>query len=143
MQAISSATTAGNQAYIYCERLVSDTTTIYGTRFTGSGAHVLSLPANPPVSGNQYQNSYLFPITIYLPAHASTPGTPGTVRVEVSYYAGGLGSSSYTGRNSTELVDGDTASSSPRMIVIAIPSGWYFKVMASGVTLATATLIPA
>jgi hypothetical protein len=136
-------TTPGLQAYIYCERLVSDTTTIYGTKFTGSGNHALSLPANPPVSGNQYQNSYLFPITIYLPAYASSPGTPGTVQVEVSYLSRGLGSSLYTGRNSTELVDGDAASGSPRMIVITVPSGWYFRVTGSGVTLATATLIPA
>jgi hypothetical protein len=133
--------TAGNQAYVYCERLVSDTNTIYGTRFTGSGNDVLSLSANPPVSGVQYQNSYLFPITIYQPAYARTLGTPGTVRVEVSYVSSGLGSSIYTGRDSTELVDGDTATGSPRVIVIAVPSGWYFRVTASGVTLATATLI--
>src|SRR5437660_3374621 len=136
-------TTPGNQAYIYCERLLSDTKTIYGTRFTGSGSNVLSLSANPPVPGTQYQNSYVFPIAIYLPAYASTPGTPGTVRVEVSYVAGGLGSSSYTGRNSTELVEGETALGSPRLIVITVPSGWYFKVITSGVALAFATLIPA
>jgi hypothetical protein len=137
------STTPGNQAYVYCERLLSDTKTIYATRFTGSGNHVLSLSANPPIPGTQYQNSYVFPITIYLPAYASAPGTPGTVQVEVSYYAAGLGSSSYTGRNSTELVEGETASGSPRLIVIAVPSGWYFKVITSGVALATASLIPA
>ena len=136
-------TTAGNQAYIYCERLLSDATTIYGTRFTGSGSNVLRLSANPPVPGTQYQNRYVFPITIYLPAYASTPGTPGTVQVEVSYVSGGLGSSSYTGRNSAELVEGETASGSPRLIVITVPSGWYYKVITSGVALAAATLIPA
>jgi hypothetical protein len=136
-------TTPGNQAYIYCERLVSDTKTIYGTRFTGSGNYVLSLSANPPAAGTQYQNSYLFPITIYLAAYATSPGTPGTVQVEVCYYAGGLGNSAYTGRNSTELVEGDTSSSSPRLIVITIPSGWYFKVRTSGVSLGTATVMPA
>ncbi|TMF13614.1 MAG: hypothetical protein E6I33_11040 [Chloroflexi bacterium] len=54
-----------------------------------------------------------------------------------------LGSSSYTGRNSAELVEGATASGSPRLIVISVPSGWYYKVITSGVALAAATLIPA
>jgi hypothetical protein len=102
----------------------------------------LSLQANPPVSGTVYQNRNPAKIKILLPVYASTSGTAGSVSVAMG------NNSSNTNPPTiptlyTKYINGGTSSSSPEIVELTVPAGWYYSFTGSGVTFGTATVLPA
>jgi hypothetical protein len=85
-------------------------------------------------SGTVYQNTYGVPITIYLPAYATTPGTAGTVTAA-------FGSTNTPSTLYTQQIAGSTTSSQPGMCVLRVPPNWYYKFTASGVTFGTPSIV--
>ncbi|MEM3860589.1 MAG: hypothetical protein QW478_14550 [Candidatus Micrarchaeaceae archaeon] len=106
---------------------------------TTTGTHVrlqpaITLPANPPVSGTVYQNNTGYNIKIMLPVYATTSGTAGTVAIA-------LGSTGSPSTITTIQVAGTTSASATQLIVLDVPSAWYYEFTATGVTFATATVM--
>ncbi|MEM3862392.1 MAG: hypothetical protein QW203_07940, partial [Thermoplasmatales archaeon] len=95
-----------------------------------------TISANPPVSATVYQNTNPYDIRIYLPAYATTSGTAGSVTIA-------LGSSSSPSTIGTKFINGSTSSSATEIIELVVPAGWYYEFTATGVTFATATVLPA
>lgn len=100
--------------------------------FNPVGAALPLIPTNPPVSGTVYQNQNPMPVTIYLPAYATTSGTAGSVAVA-------LGSTSTPSALYTDIINSGTSSSVPRTLTLRVPAAWYYSFTATSATLGTAS----
>ena len=93
---------------------------------------VITLSANPPVSGTVYQNTNPYDIEIDLPVYATTSGTAGYVTIA-------KGSTDTPTAIGNQYVSGDTSSTATQIIRVRVPAGWYYEFTGSGVTFTTAT----
>jgi len=102
-----------------------------------------SLSANPPVSGTIYQNSSSIEnftkIKIFFPVYASTSGTAGSVSVAMGNNSSGTNPPTIPTLY-TKFINGSTSSSSPEIIELEVPFGWYYSFTGTGVTFGTATV---
>ncbi|MEM0121228.1 MAG: hypothetical protein QW688_07325 [Thermoprotei archaeon] len=121
--------------YSYQVNLNPQNIMVRNLRGTNQPLAAPTISANPPASGTVYQNTNGYPIKILLPAYATTSGTAGTVAIA-------LGASSTPSTITTVQVPGTTSSSATELITLDVPSGWYYSFTASGVTFATATVLP-
>jgi len=103
------------------------------------GGYPPSLTTNPPVSGTTYQNQNPTKIKIYLPVYASSSGTAGSVSVAIGNNQSGTNPPSIPTLY-TKFINGSTSSSSPEIITLEVPAGWYYKFTGTGVTFGTATV---
>ncbi len=92
-----------------------------------------TLSTNPPVSGTVYQNPNPYDIEIDLPVYATTSGTAGYVTVA----KGATDSPTSIGN---QYVSGDTSDTSEQIIMVRVPTGWYYEFTASGVTFGKASV---
>jgi hypothetical protein len=104
--------------------------------WTGIPYNSPTIPTNPPVSGDVYQNTNPYDIEIDLPVYASTSGTSGTIEI----YKGATNTPDSIG---TEFVSGGTSSSAVTMAHVRVPAGWYFEFVGSGITIGTAKVFVA
>ena len=85
-------------------------------------------------SGTVYQNTTKRYETLYLPTYVTVSGTAGTI-------AFALGTSSTPSAIWTDDVLGSTSSTAAKTFVLRIPPDAYWSITATGVTLASATMI--
>lgn len=119
--------TTGKFALIGDQTIVKD---VFGFNPIG----VVTPPANPLVSGTEYTNNYHVPITVYVTAYATTPGTDGRMVASV-------GKTSASTDVSSVFISGATTNTNPTTCVLNVLPGWKYKFTNTGSTMLAVTIV--
>jgi len=113
--------------------------------FDNRGRYFGGYPPSVPssiTSGTIYQNQNPLKVRIYLPVYASTAGTAGSVSVAMGNNQSNASPPSIPTLY-TKFINGSTSSSSPEIVTVEVPAGWYYSFTGTGVTFGTPTVEPA
>lgn len=98
------------------------------------GVSLPSASATNYTSGAVYQNTKNMDVTIYQTVWATTSGTSGLVGIA-------FGPNNPPTLRFNEHISGSTSSSSPAVIKITVPLGWYYSFTTNGVTMGQSTIV--